>query len=75
MSSLTLMNCKQTYLGHLSQSTTFFPEVYNDATAAVLSLLDGLFDAENQVRPACADVGTKHVTSVALFASQSLKQY
>jgi hypothetical protein len=42
--------------GHLSQGPTFLAEVDDDAAAPLLGFLDCLFDAENEVRAACADV-------------------
>lgn len=35
------------YLGDFTERTTFFSKIDDHAAAAVLSLLDGLFDAEN----------------------------
>lgn len=55
------------YLCHFSKGTTFFPEIYNYAAAAPLSFLHSLFDAKDQVWSACADIGTEHITSIALF--------
>lgn len=61
-----------TNLGHLAQRPTLLSEVDHHTTAAVLSFLDGLLDAEDQVRTACADVRTKNVAAVALESSVSL---
>lgn len=58
--------CKSAYLGYFTQGSAFFTEVNDDAAAAFLCFLDGLFDAEDQIRPARADVGAEDVTSITL---------
>lgn len=42
-------------------------EATYDTRAAILSFLDCLFNAKDQVRPTCADVGTKNIRSVAFI--------
>lgn len=59
-----------TYLGHLSQCSALFSEVDDDTTAPILSLLDGLFDTEDEIGPAGADVRAENITSVALEGCQ-----
>lgn len=46
-------------LSHFSKSTTFFAEVDDDPTAAVLRFFDGLLDAKNEVWSTCTDVGAE----------------
>lgn len=57
---------KQTHLGHFTKSPTLFPKVNNYSTSAVLGFLDGLLNAEDQIRPARADVGAEDVAAVTL---------
>lgn len=52
--------------GHFAQSAPFLAEVDDHAGPALLRLLDGFLDAEDQVRPARADVGAEDVAAVAL---------
>lgn len=60
------MAIRAQYLGDFAQSPALLPEINNDAAPAILRLLDSLFDAEDEVGPACADIGTKYVTAVTL---------
>lgn len=53
-------------LGHLSQSPTLLPEVHNHSDSTPLSASSGLLDPVDEVRSAGADVGSKHVGTVAL---------
>jgi hypothetical protein len=46
----------QTYLGHLAQCSSFLSEVDDNSAATILSFLDGLFDTEDEIRPAGADI-------------------
>ena len=55
------------YLCDFSQSAAFLAEVNNDATTAILCLLDCLFDAEDEVGSAGANVGPKNIATVALY--------
>jgi hypothetical protein len=59
------------YLGYFSQCSALLSEVDDDTTATILSLLDGLFDTEDEIGPASADVRAENITSVALEVSQS----
>lgn len=52
-------------LGDFSKSTTFFPEVDDQADATSLGAPNGLFDSEDEVRLARADVGTEDIRAVA----------
>lgn len=54
------------YLGHFTEGSALFSEVNNDTTAAILRLLDCLFDTEYEIRATCADIGSKHVATIAL---------
>lgn len=54
------------HLGNFTEGSTLFPEVNNDTTAAILRLLDCLFDTEYEIRAACADIGSEHVAAIAL---------
>lgn len=55
-----------TYLGDLSQGSSFFTEVNDNTTSTILGFFDCLLDAENEIRAACANVGPEDVTSIAL---------
>lgn len=68
--SLDCHTCGVTYLGYFTQSPSLLAEVDDHAAAAILSLLDGLLDTENQVRSAGADIRTEDVASVALEDDQ-----
>jgi hypothetical protein len=52
-------------LGYFTESTSFFPEVDNDADAATLRTADAFLDSESEVGFACADVGSENVRAVA----------
>jgi hypothetical protein len=56
-------------LRHFTQSPALLAEVDDDTTSAVLSLLYGFFNAEDEIRAAGADIRTENVTSVALKSS------
>ena len=51
---------------HLSKRSAFLAEVDHNPDAAALSALDGLLDAEDEVRAARADVGSEDVRAIAL---------
>lgn len=65
----SLMRGTPTHLGHLSQCSTFFSEVDDDTAAAILGLLDGLLNAEDEVWPTGADIRAEDIASVALRKS------
>ena len=51
--------------GHLTECAAFFTEIHNNANSATLSRTDALLDSEYEIRLARADVGAKHIRSVA----------
>jgi hypothetical protein len=57
-----------TYLGDLSQSSSFLSEVDDNTTATVLRLFNGFLDTEDQVRSTSANIGSEYVAAVALVA-------
>ena len=57
---------QNTYLCDFAQGTTFLTEIDHYAAAAVLSLLYGLLDTEDEVRSASANIGTENITAVTL---------
>ena len=52
-------------LGYFSECSTFFTEVDDYATTALLGFLYGFFDAKDEVRSASADIGAKDVAAIA----------
>lgn len=56
-------------LGHLTESATFFAEVDDNTTTPLLSLLDGFFYTEDEIRSASADIRAEDVASVALVVN------
>ncbi len=62
------MERKRTYLCDFAKGPAFLPEVDDNTAAAVLGLLDGLLDAEDEIRPARADIRTKDIAPIALPA-------
>lgn len=55
-----------TYLGNLAESPAFLAEVDDHTTAPILGFFHGFFDAEDQIWPACADIGAEDVATVTL---------
>jgi hypothetical protein len=52
-------------LGDFAKGSSFFAEVDDHSAASLLGLLDGFFDAEDQVRATGADVRAKDIASIA----------
>jgi hypothetical protein len=61
---------QQTYLGDLSQGSSFLSEVDDNTAATILCLFNGLLDTKDEVRSAGANIGSEYVATVALGASQ-----
>lgn len=57
---------KINYLCHLTKSSAFFTEVNDHSTSTLLRFFDCFLDAIDKIWSAGADVGSEHVTSVAL---------
>ena len=54
------------HLSDLSKRPSLLAEVDDYTATAFLSLLDGLFDSKDQIRPAGTDVRAENIASVAL---------
>jgi len=61
----------ETYLCDFAKGSAFLTEVDDHSAAAILGLLDGLLDAEDEVGPAGADIGAEDVAPIALSAPTS----
>jgi hypothetical protein len=61
---------QQTYLGDLSQSSSFLSEVDDNTAATVLCFFDSFLDTEDQVRAAGADIRSEYIATVALVAGK-----
>jgi hypothetical protein len=57
---------QQTYLGDLSQGSSFLSEVDDNTAATILCLFNGLLDTKDEVRSAGANIGSEYVATVAL---------
>jgi hypothetical protein len=51
--------------GYLTQRAAFFTEVHDDANSATLGRTDALLNGKHEIWLARADVGAKHIRSVA----------
>jgi hypothetical protein len=60
---------QQTYLGDLSQSSSFLSEVDDNTAATVLCFFDSFLDTEDQVRAAGADIRSEYIATVALVVN------
>jgi hypothetical protein len=56
-------------LGDLTEGPTLLPKVYNDTHATFLRCANAFLNSVDQVGPASADVGAKHVGSAARNSS------
>lgn len=61
------MSNGNTYLGDFAQGSAFFSKVDHNSTPSPLSFLYCLFNSENEVWTAGADVGSEHIGSVTLI--------
>lgn len=63
---------RTTYLSDLSQGPSLLSEIDDNAAATILCLLHSFLDTKDQVRPASANIGSKHVATIALCTEISL---
>lgn len=56
----------ETYLRNFSESSAFLAEIDDNTTASILCFFNSLFNAIDQVWTAGTDIGSEHVTAVAL---------
>jgi hypothetical protein len=54
------------YLCYFAKSSAFLAEVDHNTAAAILCFFYRLLDAEDEIRPARADVGAEDIASIAL---------